>query len=110
MKTFRKKLESGLEQIPHIKVDNWKDTNLICVFYNGKEIAHFHDDQEIDIRMSQKFIRNENIRAVVESKYHPNRSKKSRWVIMQFKTDEDVDKILKIIGSLVRAEYDEDLN
>ena len=41
MSELRAKLERRLEDIPGLTVDCWKDTDLVCLFFEGKDFAHF---------------------------------------------------------------------
>ncbi len=60
-------LEGELRKLPGITVGLWKDTDLMCVFYRGKELAHFHDHEEIDVRLSQRFMKREKIEAFYQT-------------------------------------------
>ena len=105
MNNLRQKLESDLALLDDVSVDLWRDTGLMCVFYRGKDIAHFHDDNEIDLRLSQKFIKDENLIPLESSKYHPNRSIKSRWMEIRFHSEADVKNLLELIKRLIDSEY-----
>ncbi|MGJ8654918.1 MAG: luciferase family protein [Akkermansiaceae bacterium] len=102
---LRERFEEGLGELADVDVGLWKDTDLMCVFYRGKEFAHFHDHEEIDVRLSQKFIKQEGIRPLVDSPYHLKRSKNSRWVQMRFQTVEEVDDLVVLIQRLIDVEY-----
>lgn len=102
---LRNRFENALRKLPEIKVDLWKDSNLMCVFYRGKEFAHFHDHEEIDIRLSQKFIKIEGLTPLQNSPYHIKRSKKSRWMQMRFRSGEDVEGLVSLIERLIEDEY-----
>ncbi|MBH53984.1 MAG: hypothetical protein CMI18_06510 [Opitutaceae bacterium] len=73
-----------LRSLPNVKVELLKDTELICVFYRGKEIAHFHDHEEIDLRLSRAFTKKEQLKPETGSKYHHNRSKNSCSMQIKF--------------------------
>ena len=105
MNDLRTVLESKLREIHDVDVHLYKDTDLICVFYRGKEIAHFQDRQEIDVRMSQKFIKKEGLIPPVDSKHHPQRSKNSRWMLIRFTSSEDVENVLELFNKLIAEEY-----
>ena len=102
---LRNQFEESLKKLPGVSVDLWKDSDLMCVFYHGKDFAHFHDHEEIDIRLSQKFIKKEGLTPLQDSPYHPKRSKKSRWMQMRFKNEKDVDDLLNLIKRLIEDEY-----
>lgn len=87
-----KKLEriSGLEDHPS------KVAGGSAIFYNGKEIAHFHDDNEIDIRLTKKIIRKEGLNHPSGSKIHKHRSPSSEWIEIRFKKSKDVDEVVRL--------------
>lgn len=101
----RQTLETALSALPDVSIEPYKDTALICVLYRGREIAHFHDQQEIDIRIPTKFARRANLGEPLTSGRHPNRSKKSIWRIMRFHNQDDVTALVALFEQLIDAEY-----
>ena len=97
----RKLLEKRLNTIQGIHIDTWKDTELVCVFYEGKELGHFHGETILDLRLSQKIIRNRNISRDISKKIHPNRSANSIWVGIEFNNEEDVDRVVELIDLVI---------
>lgn len=77
----------------------------MCIFYRGKEFAHFHDHEEIDIRLSHKFIKKEGLKPLEDSPFHLKRSKKSRWMQMRFRTEEEAQNLLNLIQRLIDDDY-----
>jgi hypothetical protein len=102
---LRTQFEKELRAMPEIKVELWKDSDLMCVFYRDKEFAHFHDHEEIDIRLSQRFIKKEALSPLKDSKYHLKRSKKSRWMQFRFTTKKEVEELLSLVSRLIKDEY-----
>ncbi len=100
MSTLREELINRLLLIPDVTVERWKDTDLLCVNYKGKEVAHFQTgtDCELDIRLSQKIIKKEALSAPEESTSHPDRSKNSRWIIQSFHSTEDLDPLVRLVN------------
>ncbi len=94
---MRKFLESKLKDIPNIEISHWKDTDLVCIFFNGKDFAHFHSDHILDIRLSQKIIREEQLQRTISQTHHPNRSKNSRWIEVEFYNEDDVHKLVHLV-------------
>lgn len=101
----RERLTTKLAELPDVELALYKDSDLLCVYFKGKEFAHFHTDPEIDVRMSQKFIRKLKLGPAFESANHPNRSKNSRWRVIPFHSAQDVDNIVQLIETLVNEEY-----
>ena len=107
MSVYRDKFEEKLQALDDVEVRAWKESSeLICVFYRGKEFAHFQDNEIIDVRLSTKFIRQERISPLEDSPYHQNRSKKSRWVQFRFTAEQDTLDLVALIKRLLEAEYE----
>lgn len=102
---LRNSLITELQKLPEVEVDLWPNSDLMCVFFRGKEIAHFHDNEEIDIRLSQKFIKAENLKPLEGSKYHKSRSKKSRWMQFRLTTHQQATDLLDLIQRLIESDY-----
>ncbi len=105
MMEAREILVNRLSALDNVKVGLWKDTDLLCVFYRGKEFAHFHKDEEIDIRLSQKFIKQEGLVPLENSPYHPKRSKKSRWMQFRLDTEQNALDLVSLVQRLIQQEY-----
>ncbi len=56
MSGLRKELTQKLNLIPDVYVNLWKDSDLLCVFYKDKEVAHFQGNNELDIRLTRAVI------------------------------------------------------
>ncbi|MEO0474637.1 MAG: luciferase family protein [Planctomycetota bacterium] len=95
----------ALSALPTVKVDLWKDSDLLCVFYRGKEFAHFHAFVEIDVRLSRAFIKAEGITPLENSPFHTDRSPSSRWVQFEFRSKKQVDGLVEMIKKLIKQEY-----
>ena len=54
---LRDELVKRLELLPNVKVAFWKDTDLLCVLHKDKEVAHFQNGHEIDIRLTPAIIK-----------------------------------------------------
>jgi hypothetical protein len=97
MSELRAKLERRLEDIPGLTVDCWKDTDLVCLFFEGKDFAHFHGDDILDIRLSAKIIRQEGLSRSVSNQIHPGRSQNSRWIGVEIKNENDLRKVVRLV-------------
>ena len=90
-------LKDKLGAIPDVEVTFYKNSDLLCVFYKGKEVAHFQNEYEIDIRLTPRIIKKEGLTPPNESTSHPDRSKNSRWLIQSFYTEEDITNIIQLV-------------
>ncbi len=97
MSELRAAFEERLKELEGVTIDLWKDTELVCLFYRGKEFAHFHGENILDIRLSQKIIRQEQLTRSVSNKIHPNRSQNSRWIGYELTSDEDVQTLIRLV-------------
>ena len=59
----------------------------------GKEFAHFHNDNEIDIRLIKNIISEQNLSHPVNSKNHPNRSKNWPWIELRCLVEANIEDI-----------------
>lgn len=105
MTDLRKKLESSLTEISGVELALWKDTTLQVMYYNGREIAHFHDIPELDIRIPKKFAKRHRLGEPHLSPNHPKRSKNSIWRSLPYNNQSDVEQIIQLTKSLLSEEY-----
>ena len=96
---LRDKLVEKIEQLPDVTTGFYKDTALLCVYYGGKEIAHFQTgaEAEIDIRLTPKIIKTKGLQLPPNSTSHPKRSKNSRWILQSFATEQTFDSIVELL-------------
>ena len=97
MASLRDELVMRLEELPNVKVALWKDSDLLCVLYNNKEIAHFQNEHEIDIRLSPSIIRQKGLHPPVNTASHLDRAKNSKWIVQSFEDREHLGKIVDLI-------------
>lgn len=102
MPGLRKKLIEKLSEISGVTVDHWKDSELLCVFYKGKEVAHFHGNNEIDIRLTRTIINQEGLKPPPNTKSHPNRSNKTKWIVQSFRRSEHVEEMVRLIKLAIK--------
>ena len=70
----------------------------LALFHDGKELAHFHHDHELDLRLGKALIRSLRLSHPPRSEFHPARSPSSNWIELRFHTSEDVDRIVELVG------------
>jgi hypothetical protein len=87
-----KKLEAikGLDDRPS------KVAGGSAIFYKDKEIAHFHHDNEIDVRLTNKIIRKEGLNHFDDSSFHKHRSPSSQWIELRFNKPSDVTEVVRL--------------
>jgi len=99
MSTVQDELIEQLEKLPNVSTALWKESTLLCVYFNKKEVAHFQSksSSEIDIRLTPAIIKREGLSPPEDTTSHLDRSKNSRWIIQSFKSSEDVKKIVRLV-------------
>ena len=103
MHALRQSLEDKLQEIQGLTIGRWKDTDLVCLFYHGKEVAHFHGDTILDLRLSSKIIREEQLSRAVSAQIHPKRSQNSRWIGVAVTTEDDVPTVVHLVRRACEA-------
>ena len=72
------------------------------MFFKDKEFAHFHGENILDIRLSQKIIKAEGLSRDVTQVIHPNRSSNSIWIGIKFTNEEEVDHLIHLIKIAIK--------
>ncbi len=98
MTTLRQMLTQKLLILDEVTEELWpdRDDGFSSLLYKGKEFAHFHHDNEIDLRLTKKVIAQELLQHPARSENHPNRSASSPWVEVGFYSKEDVDNVFRL--------------
>ncbi|CUJ37866.1 luciferase domain-containing protein [Cognatishimia activa] len=78
-----------ISALPDVTVAQWKDTELLCVFHNDKELGHFHGQTVLDIRLTPKIIKEEGLSRAISAQIHPKRSANSRWIGIPVENEAD---------------------
>ena len=98
MNDLRKHLVSRVKDLGvEERVAPGRDDGFSALFYEGKEFAHFHHDNELDIRLTKAVIRRENLVHPPGSTRHPKRGKTSHWIELRFDTPAEVDQVVRLV-------------
>lgn len=92
---LKAELVKQLEKIPNLEDRPSKVAGGSAIFFKGKEIAHFHHDHEIDVRLTKKIIKAEGLSHPGDSKFH-HRSPNSEWIELRFTKNEDLAEIVRL--------------
>lgn len=68
-----------------------------ALFFRGKEFAHFHSDNELDLRLTRKVIASLGLSHPLDSVHHPTRSTHSPWIEIRFKTPSEVLRAAELV-------------
>jgi len=74
-----------------------RDDGFASLCHAGKEFAHFHNDREIDIKLTRALIEREGLVHPADSKVHPGRSRNSPWIEVRFTTPQQVDRVVALV-------------
>jgi hypothetical protein len=74
-----------------------------ALFFKGKEFAHFHHDNEIDLRLTKTVIRQLGLVHPTRSAFHPARSPSSQWIEVRFHTSEEVQHVAALVKKAIAA-------
>lgn len=97
MNNLRPKLLAELSKMTGVEDHPWPVSGGSALFYKGKSFAHFHNDNELDIRLTKKVIKHLGLSHPAGSVYHPTRSPNSPWIEVRFNTLSDVEHILELV-------------
>ena len=68
-----------------------------ALFYRGREFAHFHNDTELDLRLTKKVIQAQGLTHPAGSIHHPSRSSSSPWIEVRFTTTSEVTRTAELV-------------
>ena len=74
-----------------------RDDGFASLCYAGKALAHFHNDHEIDIKLTRALIEREGLVHPADSKVHPGRSRNSHWIEVRFTTSRQVERVVELV-------------
>lgn len=100
MTTRLKELLVGqLEQIPDVVHQPWpgRDDGFSALLFRRKELGHFHNFHELDLRLGKALIKAEGLRHPADSKQHPGRSPNSPFIELRFHNERDVAEIVRLV-------------
>ena len=86
-------VELGVEHVPY----PGRTDGFCGLRYLGKEFAHFHDFNELDLRLTQKIIKAEGVSRPTHSRVHPDRSPNSQWIELPFRRASQLDEIVRLV-------------
>lgn len=87
---------SGLEDRPSIVAGG------SAIFYKNKEIAHFHSNNEVDVRLTKKVIKKMGLSQPTDSKFHHHRGPGSEWIELRFRNQNQVEKVVELFKLAVK--------
>lgn len=104
MDTLKDVLVARLQRVPGVRhvVDPAREDGFSVLCLGDREIGHFHDDHELDLRLGRTLIRKLGLVAPAEARVHPHRRPGSAYIELRVRRPEDVARVVRIVGLLVR--------
>lgn len=105
MPTLRMKLAKELEKIPGLEKEvlQGKHEGFTYFSYNGKEIAHFDNNNELDVHLTKNVIKQEGLTHPSDSTNHPNRAKSQpHWIVLQFKRTDRIKEVVRLVKLAIK--------
>ncbi|MBY0416117.1 MAG: DUF5519 family protein [Bdellovibrionales bacterium] len=100
--SLKKELVKRLEEIPGLEDRPSIVAGGSAIFYKNKEIAHFHHNNEIDVRLTKKIIRSEGLSHPEGSEFHKTRSKTSEWIELRYTKKDHLDEVVRLFKLAVK--------
>lgn len=103
MGALKDELIVRLERIPGVSHVPWPDRSdgFSGVRFRRKEIGHFHNFNELDLRLGKKLIKRQGLRHYPDSEVHPKRGAGSQYIELRFRRRKDLDEVVKLVELLV---------
>jgi len=105
MAELRGKLIKELEKIAGIDVHLWTpDRDFMVIDYHGKEVAHFHGNNELDVRLyeldvrlSPQVVKRDGLTHAPNRVGHPNRKNGGTWLIVRFTRQSHLPEMVRLV-------------
>jgi len=96
MSKLKLSLVQKLEGIPGLEDRPSKVAGGSAIFFKDKEVAHFHNNNEIDVRLTKQIIKKEGLAQPTDSDFHHHRGPASQWIELRFKNQKQVDEVVRL--------------
>ena len=97
MPSPKQRLLSELEANDRFEALPSKVAGGTALFYKGKEFAHFHNDNELDLRLTRKVITSLGLSHPPGSVHHPTRAASSPWIEIRFSSSGEVKRTVELV-------------
>jgi Family of unknown function (DUF5519) len=97
MPSLKQQLLASLKSIEAFEAQPSKVAGGTALFFRGKEFAHFHNDHEIDLRLTRKVIKSLGLSHPTGSQLHPTRSASSQWIEIRFYNACEVQRVAELV-------------
>lgn len=98
----RGKLELELVALPDLERRPSRFGDSLSYFVGGREIAHFHGDSRMDLRLTRSEIRRLQASHALDHRIK-TRGSYAEWAAIQVREDSDIPFILSLVEAAIRA-------
>ncbi len=104
MNALRKTLSQKIRDLG-VEERAWpgRDDGFSALLYKGKDIAHFHSDCELDIRLGKVVKTREGLKPLPDSTVHPTRAIGSPWHEFRIFTESDVNEAIRLLRFAIQG-------
>lgn len=102
MANLKDSLLEELKDIEGVTVQASPVAGGTALFYGGREFAHFHNDTEIDLRLTKKVIHAMELKHPEGSVHHPARAIGSPWIEVRYNDPAGVRRTLDLIRVAIK--------
>lgn len=103
MTGLKAQLLDALRGIAGVEVQPSPVAGGTALFRAGKTFAHFHNDNELDLRLTRKHIRALGLSHPAGSLHHARRSANSPWIELRFHQPADIERICALVRLALAA-------
>ncbi len=97
MPTSKEQLLHQLASVEGLSVEPSPVAGGTALFYRGNEFAHFHNDNELDLRLTRKVIASLGLSHPPGSVHHPTRAASSPWIEIRFSSPGEVQRTVDLV-------------
>ena len=102
--SIRRYLERRLEELPGLTRRPSRSGGSRSYFLAGREVAHFHGDQRMDLRLTKERVPKLKSAGLLDSRV-TIRGQYAEWVAVALTDPRDVEYALQLLEELIRASY-----
>ena len=97
MANLKERLIREVEKIPGVTDEKSPVAGGSALHFNGKEFAHFHHANELDLKLTKKLIKHEKLSHYNDSKVHPKRSPNSPWIELRYGNAAEMKEVVRLV-------------
>jgi len=97
MSMLKRRLLQSLASIEGLVAEPSPVSGGTALLFRGREFAHFHNDHELDLRLTKKLIHSLGLVHPAGSVHHPTRSSSSPWIELRFSTSAEAERVAGLV-------------